>query len=486
MFTRIRARLTLAYVALMVIILVAFTGITYGLLHSILQKEERQDMKMMLSKMADQQLLETKRRAARPRGSNEAFVDGRRDRRYAQLHEDAEGEKDRASDDDDDDDDGKGRGRDDGAKHGVNRMVFLLMVDETGAVLRAIDEYPSLHPQILEAVQQWKPSAFETKDARLSDEDGDELYIMLGAQPVLDHGRLTGIVYAGMDVSNSRHVLYRLLFVLGMISSFSLLLAAGAGYYMSGRAMVPIIHSFQRQREFVADASHELRTPLSILQSSIEVIEADDERNLSDFSRQVLADMKDEVGRMTRLVGDLLTLARADSGKLELQRASFDLRPVAEQAFRTFQHRANAQGLTMEMDAPESLPVFADRERMTQLLCILLDNAVKYTLEGGAIALSLARSGGVHGDALQIKVTDTGIGISPEDQQRIFDRFYRADKGRSRQAGGVGLGLSIARWIVEAHGGAIRVESGGMGRGSSFIVAIPVKEQRGGAASVST
>ncbi|ABZ84108.1 signal transduction histidine kinase, putative [Heliomicrobium modesticaldum Ice1] len=476
MFTRIRARLTLGYAALMIVILVAFTGITYGLLHSILQQEERQEMKLMLSRVADQQLTEMKRRA-RLRGPNDVTVEQKRERRYAPLHGGAEGERDAAGSGYTDyaakgNDDGKFDDDAGGAKRGVNRFVFLLTLDERGTVLRSVDEYPALRRQIMETVQQWRPAAFETRDVHFSEGDGGELHILLGAQPVFDHGRFAGVVYAGMDVSDSRHVLYRLLFVLGVLSILFLLLAAGAGYYMAGRAMVPIIHSFHRQREFVADASHELRTPLSILQSSIDVIEADDARNLSEFSRQVLADMKDEVGRMTRLVGDLLTLARADSGKLELQRESFDLRPVAEQLFRTFQHRAKAQGLTMEMEGPPTLPVFVDRERITQLLCILLDNAVKYTPEGGKVSLSLARSGGGHNDTLQVKVQDTGIGISAEDQQHIFERFYRADKGRSRQAGGVGLGLSIARWIVEAHGGTIRVESA-PGKGSSFIVIVP-------------
>nr|WP_243237189.1 ATP-binding protein [Heliobacterium chlorum] len=242
--------------------------------------------------------------------------------------------------------------------------------------------------------------------------------------------------------------------------------------------MVPIVQSFTRQREFVADASHELRTPLSVLHSSIEVIEADDRRNLSEFSQQVLSDMKDEVRRMTRLVGDLLTLARADSGNLELLRETFDLRSLIDQILRTFQHQATSKGVALEAEGLPTIPIWGDRERIAQLLFILVDNAVKYTPIGGKITLSLAVAKQTKGQQVRVIVQDSGIGIPLNDQPRIFDRFYRVDKGRSRQMGGTGLGLSIARWIVEAHGGTIQVEST-PGRGSTFSVSLPLHEEKG-------
>jgi signal transduction histidine kinase len=126
----------------------------------------------------------------------------------------------------------------------------------------------------------------------------------------------------------------------------------------------------------------------------------------------------------------------------------------------------------MDFHSPESVIITADADKLTQLLYILLDNAIKYTPDGGEVALSLAVEPFKQQRMLTISVKDTGIGIPPESLDRIFDRFYRVDKARSRQQGGHGLGLSIAKWIVDAHGGNIRVQSE-VGKGSEFIVKIP-------------
>jgi signal transduction histidine kinase len=182
--------------------------------------------------------------------------------------------------------------------------------------------------------------------------------------------------------------------------------------------------------------------------------------------------MKDEVGRMSKLVGDLLTLARADSGTLELNRESFDLRMVADQVARTLQPIVAKKEQTFTLTGDEMIPVFADRERITQLLYILLDNAMKYTPEKGGISLGIEASG----KGIQIIVKDNGVGMTPQQAERIFDRFYRVDKGRSREMGGTGLGLSIANWIVTAHGGTIQVQSN-VGKGSTFTIALPIQDK---------
>lgn len=184
-----------------------------------------------------------------------------------------------------------------------------------------------------------------------------------------------------------------------------------------------------------------------------------------DFVGKMLSNMRQEVKRMTNLVGDLLTLARSDSNKIERRTETFDFRPQGEKAIESVHPLAAAKQITLNLYAPATLSAQGDPQRLSQLLYILLDNAIKYTPQGGEVMLFVA----AEGNQLCITVQDTGIGIKQEDFQRIFERFYRSDKSRSRQMGGHGLGLSIAKWIVETHQGTIKVSSE-IGKGSIFRI----------------
>ncbi len=237
---------------------------------------------------------------------------------------------------------------------------------------------------------------------------------------------------------------------------------------MSKRAMIPISAAFTRQQEFVGDASHELRTPLSVLLSSVDALEMTIDTKKDDMSGKLLSNMREEVKRMTYLVRDLLTLARSDSDTLELRTELFDLRPLAEKTIESLYPLAAAKQISFELNAPATVKVTGDSQRLSQLLYLLLDNAIKYTPNGGEVKLYVSKD--VH--ELRLIVQDTGIGINKEDYQRIFERFYRADKSRTRQMGGYGLGLSIAKWIVENHNGTIKVTSE-IGKGSRFTISIP-------------
>ncbi|MGZ4106095.1 MAG: sensor histidine kinase, partial [Tumebacillaceae bacterium] len=188
--------------------------------------------------------------------------------------------------------------------------------------------------------------------------------------------------------------------------------------------------------------------------------------------QKVLLDMKDEVDRMSKLVADLLTLARSDSGQVELITEAFDVVAMAAQLERSFQHLTVPRGIVLKLDSEETLTVYGDKERLQQLLYILLDNAIKFMSHPGNVMLSLHKEREDQQDVLLIRVQDEGIGIDPEQQRRIFDRFYRGDKIRSREIGGTGLGLAIAKWIVEAHRGTISVTST-LGEGSTFTVRLP-------------
>jgi heavy metal sensor kinase len=228
--------------------------------------------------------------------------------------------------------------------------------------------------------------------------------------------------------------------------------------------------AFEEQKRFIADASHELRTPLAVLRGETEVALQQD-RATTEY-QESLGLIKEEAERLSRIVENLFMLARQPVDAPSLIREPVRLDELVADCSRAAQVLATQKGLRLKIDGTlPAMTVNGDDEMLKRTLLNLLDNAVKYTPAGGEIMIAL---GSKNGDAL-IVVSDTGIGISAEDQSRIFDRFYRVDKARSRVLGGAGLGLSIARWIVEGHGGSLSVESA-PGRGSAFTVELPLQD----------
>lgn len=226
--------------------------------------------------------------------------------------------------------------------------------------------------------------------------------------------------------------------------------------------------SFKEQQRFIADASHELRTPLAVLRGETEV--ALSKTRTREEYEESLALIKEEAERLSRIVEDLFILARQplDAPAL-LMKEPLSLNEVVSDCTRAAQVLAMHKGVRLNMNAGSpSIVLNGDDELLKRMMLNLLDNAVKYTPEGGEISVVLARQNG----NAQIEVRDTGIGIDQADHKRVFDRFYRVDKGRSRALGGAGLGLSIVQWIVEAHGGNIAVDSV-PGQGSKFTVQLP-------------
>src|SRR6266550_2402770 len=222
--------------------------------------------------------------------------------------------------------------------------------------------------------------------------------------------------------------------------------------------------AFQEQKRFIADASHELRTPLAVLRGETEVA-LQQERATAEY-KESLALIKDEAERLSRIVENLFLLARQPVDAPSMIKEPVRLDALVADCVRAAQVLATLKGLRLTIDGElRAITVNGDDEMLKRMLLNLLDNAVKYTPPGGDISVELRSK---NGDA-RIVVTDTGIGIPAADHLRIFDRFYRVDKARSRGLGGAGLGLSIARWIVEGHDGSLSVESA-LGRGSVFTV----------------
>lgn len=431
MFTKIRNRLTLRYAMVMMLLMMAFIIASSAGLIWILYQEERQDLRSFAEEEAREQAGMYKEKTS-----------------FFQLPS-------KETDD---------------LGHGAK--IFYYVFDTNKQIAAAEEPSHVIHTGVLHIIYNWDAADGEVKLKKFRLSDGTRAVVMLCSINIYDGSQLMGTVFVGEDISTYYHMLKMLLIMMVILSLIFLIIAAFAGHFLAGKAMVPINQAFSRQREFVTDASHELRTPLSIIQTSVEVVQTDNEQKLSPFSIQVLDDMKGEIRRMTRLVNDLLTLARADAGATNIIKEKFDLVAMAEPLIRSIQPLAVAKRINLEMTCDETLPIMADRERMSQLLLILVDNAIKYTSEGGRVEISLTKTANPKA-AFMIAVHDTGEGISENERNLIFERFYRIDKARSREEGGTGLGLAIAKWIVDVHGGKIKVESI-LGKGSSFIVSLPL------------
>ena len=229
--------------------------------------------------------------------------------------------------------------------------------------------------------------------------------------------------------------------------------------------------SEQSRREFVANVSHELRTPLTNIKSYAETIVSAGDELPPELRNQFVGVIIGEADRMTRIVQDLLTLSKIDYGKMEMNISRFPFsRPVRSVYEAAKLNAEQTHGHALTLDCPDDLPeVDGDRERIEQVLMNIVSNAIKYTPDGGKIQITA----GVNGKNVFVRVSDNGIGIPEKDLPRLFERFYRVDKARSRESGGTGLGLSIAREILKEHKGDIRIESV-YGEGTDVTITLPI------------
>ncbi len=341
---------------------------------------------------------------------------------------------------------------------------------------------------------------------RGTDVNGEPFRVRVVA--IEQNGATVGALEVGRAADDVSDALRSLLLILGIAYPVTLALASMGGIFLAGRALAPIDKltrlarrisaedlsqrldlrlpddevgrlartfddmiarledAFRRQRQFTADASHELRTPLTAVKGQVEV--ALTRPREAEAYRDVLQNVNEEVDRLIRLVGSLLTLARADAGQIPLSPEVISVADLVASAVEQVRPAAQQRNVGLDLAPGPPVTLRADEDLLLQLLLNLLDNALKYTPAAGAVSAGWTADGAFVG----LWVRDTGAGIAPEHLPHIFDRFYRADKSRSRAGGGAGLGLSICRWIAEAHGGSISVEST-PGQGSTFTARFP-------------
>ena len=327
--------------------------------------------------------------------------------------------------------------------------MMSLMYDADGNII--IDQMTdSPYAAALTAIRaSWPEPENETELLYFRDKKGTLHFFLAGGCTFWENGQIQARLYTFLNLEDYYDMAVDGMYFLFLLCAVCIMLAAGGGYYMAAKNIKPLEILFAREHEFAADASHELRTPLTVLSLGVESLQNDDESKLSGFAQEVLRDMQHETKYMSRLIEALLTLARGDEENTPL---------------------AAKKGLGLEYAAGDAPQVFilGDKNKMEQLLIIFIDNAIKYS-ESGTITVT------VDADSMHavIKVMDEGIGISESDAQKIFERFYRVDKARSRAAGGFGLGLNIARIIVVRHGGTVSVKPRNP-HGSIFTVRLPL------------
>lgn len=348
--------------------------------------------------------------------------------------------------------------------------MMSLMYDADGNII--IDQMTdSPYAAALTAIRaSWPEPENETELLYFRDKNGTLHFFLAGGCTFWENGQIQARLYTFLNLKDYYDMAVDGMYFLFLLCAVCIMLAAGGGYYMAAKNIKPLEILFAREHEFAADASHELRTPLTVLSLGVESLQNDDESKLSGFAQEVLRDMQHETKYMSRLIEALLTLARGDEENTPLTRAKVDLTEVAVKVCNKMRPLAAKKGLGLEYAAGDAPQVFilGDKNKMEQLLIIFIDNAIKYS-ESGTITVT------VDADSMHavIKVMDEGIGISESDAQKIFERFYRVDKARSRAAGGFGLGLNIARIIVVRHGGTVSVKPRSP-HGSIFTVRLPL------------
>ena len=340
---------------------------------------------------------------------------------------------------------------------------FYLKTDVFGKITEGSSDLPLVIDQLAPLVYETFHRPNPKGEVEFQTETYTYLRVPLKQSP--------GFIISFVDLHQDREILGKLLSSLAIGGLICLVLAYYGSRFMADRAMAPIKKSWQRQQNFVADASHELRTPLTVVQVNLELVKGNPEETVDSQSKWLDYSLL-ETQRMSKLVDDLLFLARADSQQQTLELKQFSLDTALRGVIESFRPLAETGGILLESSLDSEITYLGDAFRIKQLLVILIDNALKYTPAGGQVTLGLKN----WDTFAEITVSDNGEGIKPEHLAKIFERFYRVDKARSQQKEGSGLGLAIADWIIQSHHGQVKVSSS-PGEGTTFVISLPYQSR---------
>ncbi|MFZ5967243.1 MAG: sensor histidine kinase [Bacillota bacterium] len=257
-----------------------------------------------------------------------------------------------------------------------------------------------------------------------------------------------------LDITPRQAILTNLIYTFLVVALIMLIVIFFISRFFANRSIEPIKEAFDKQKQFIADASHELKTPLAVINTNVDVLLSNEEEQIHSLSKWLYY-IKSEVERMTKLTNDLLYLTQMDYSDIKMIFADFNLSEIVENVILTMEAVFFENNISLKYDIEPGLITHGNSEQIQQVMMILLDNTVKYTNSSGIVDVSLKK----YQHHIHLSVANTGQGIAEEHLSKIFDRFYRTDKSRARQSGGYGLGLAIAKAIVEQHGGKISVQS---------------------------
>lgn len=358
-----------------------------------------------------------------------------------------------------------------------NEPVSLL-VQSDGTVIEKRSPYnyeDSLYTQVIDdAISKLSEDVSNNSSIAKSDNviKHDDIYWKYMIKVITpEDSNSSGPLYAisMLNITAQFGFLQKLIIILIFVLIFALIIVFLICLYFANKSIKPIELAWDKQSQFIADASHELKTPLTTINTNIDVLLAHSDNTINDEKKWLMY-IQDEVTRMAKLTDNLLFLTKVDYSNTENTIfANFSLSSAVENVLLTLEAVIYEKNINLVCDIRDNINIIGDKDRMKQLILILLDNAIKYTNQNGTIEVNLAR----REKHAELSVKNTGDGILPEDIDRVFDRFYRFDKSRARNSGGYGLGLAIAKSIVTLHKGTINVKSAPR-EYTKFTVTIPL------------
>ncbi|WJM08197.1 HAMP domain-containing sensor histidine kinase [Paenibacillus sp. PK1-4R] len=338
-------------------------------------------------------------------------------------------------------------------------VSFMIKTDDQWKITDThsrFDMEDTFYTEALQKVDQNKVGDSERQTGQFALDGTDWAYVV---DPSGD-----GHMIVFIDVTAQQGILTNLIYTFAVVGLIMLIVIYFLSRYFANRSIAPVREAFEKQKQFIGDASHELKTPLAIINTNADVLLANQEDTIANQAKW-LHYIKSETERMTGLTNDLLYLTQMDDSRSTMIHAKFNMSDAVESIILPMEAVIFEKNISLDYNIEPNLTVHGSSEQIKQVILILLDNAVKYSGPKGAVNVTLQKQN----NDVMLAVSNTGEGIAPEHLDRIFDRFYRTDSSRARKHGGHGLGLAIARSIVDQHKGELYARSV-VGEGATFYV----------------